>query len=192
MSADSVIKIGAPLRGVALLGSRPRSVFTEEQMEAAKREAYQRGAEEAGRLIERQMLEQRSEMLHLQSQTFAAVASQHDLLAKQLHEMIPELTMEAVARILAKTDFDREMVLGITRDVLAEIEPSGEPVEIQLSQHDLGLITGYEEDFRTKHPAISFRANPELHAGDCIVRSRFGVVDGRLATKLRTVESFLQ
>lgn len=192
MSADSVIKIGAPLRGVVLLGAKPRAVFTEEQMEEARREAYQRGTEEAGRLIERQMLEQRAEILHLQSQTFAAVAGQHDLLVKQLHEIIPELTMEAVARILARTDYDQEMVLGITRDVLAEIEPSGEPVEIQLSPHDLGLISGYEEDFRTKHPAISFRANPELHAGDCIVRSRFGVVDGRLATKLRTVETFLQ
>lgn len=192
MPADSIIKIGAPLRGVVLLGAKPRTVFTEEQMEAAKREAYQRGTEEAGRLIERQMLEQRSEMVHLQTQTFVAVASQHDLLAKQLHEMIPELTMEAVARILAKTDFDRDLVLGITRDVLAEIEPSGESVEIQLAQHDLGLIAGYEEDFRTKHPAISFRANPELQPGDCIVRSRFGVVDGRLATKLRTVESFLK
>jgi len=192
MPADSVIKIGAPLRGVALLSARPRTVFTEAQLEAAKREAYQRGSEEAGRLIERQMLEQRKELVHLQTETFAAVASQHELLAKQLHEMIPELTMEAVARILAKTDFDRDMVLGIARDVLAEIEPSGEPVEIQLSPHDLDLMAGNEEDFRIKHPAISFRANAELQPGDCIVRSRFGVVDGRLATKLRTVESFLK
>lgn len=192
MPADSVIKIGAPLRGVSLLGAKPRSLFSEEQMEAAKREAYQRGSEEAGRMIERQMLEQRSEMIHLQTQTFAAVTSQHEALVKQLHEMIPELTMEAVARILAKTEFDRDLVLGITRDVLAEIEPGGESVEIQLSQRDLDLITGHQEDFRLKHPAIVFRANPELRPGDCIVRSRFGVIDGRLATKLRTVESFLK
>ncbi|MCE9612513.1 MAG: hypothetical protein K8R23_20120 [Chthoniobacter sp.] len=187
-----MIKIHAPLKGVALLGARVRATFSEEQIEAAKREAYQRGSDEARRLIERQMIEQRAELVHLQTETFAAVARQHEGLARQLYEMLPELALEAVARILARTDFDREMVLGITRDVLAEIEPSDASVEVQLSSRDLELITGYEEDFREKHPTITFRSNPELRTGDCIVRSRYGVVDGRLATKLRTVESFLK
>lgn len=192
MPTDNVIKIHAPLKGVSLLGTRPRATYSEEQLEAAKRDAYQRGSDEAGRLIERQMVEQREELLHLQTETFAAVARQHEGLARQLYEMVPELALEAVARILAKTDFDRELVLGITRDVLAEIEPSGAPVEVQLSARDLALIAGYDDGFREKHPAISFRSNPELKTGDCIVRSRYGVVDARLATKLRTVEGFLQ
>jgi len=192
MPKDNVIKIHAPLKGVVLFGAGPRATFSEEQMAAARREEYQRGADEARRLIERQMVEQREELVHLQTETFAAVARQHEGLARQLYEMLPELALEAVARILARTEFDREMVLGITRDVLGEIEPSDAQVEVQLSARDLELIAGYEEGFREKHPTITFRANPELRTGDCMVRSRYGVVDGRLATKLRTVESFLK
>ena len=192
MGSFSAIKFHAPLKALFLAGTKPRPTFTEAELEAAKREAYHRGSEEAGRLIERQMLEQRAEIVHLQSQTFAAVAQQHAALVQQLHDMLPELAMEALARILATTEIDRDAVLRISRDVLSEIAPGREQVEVQLSPRDLELIAGYEECFRERHPAIAFSADPELTPGDCVVRSRFGVVDGRLVTKLRTVEGFLK
>ena len=192
MRSLSAIKVHAPLKALFLAGTKPLPTFTEEELAAAKREAYQRGSEEASRLIEGQMLEQRAEILHLQSETFAAVARQHAALVQQLRDVLPELAMEAVARILATTEIDREAVMRICRDLLCEIAPGREQVEVQLSPGDLGLIAGYEEGFRERHPEIVFRADPELKPGDSIVRSRFGVVDGRLATKLRIVEGFLK
>ncbi len=192
MRSLSAIKVHAPLKALFLAGTKPRPTFTEEELAAAKREAYQRGSEEASRLIEGQMLEQRAEILHLQSETFAAVARQHAALVQQLRDVLPELAMEAVARILATTGIDREAVMRICRDLLCEIAPGREQVEVLLSPGDLGLIAGYEEGFRERHPEIVFRADPELKPGDCIIRSRFGVVDGRLATKLRIVEGFLK
>lgn len=192
MRSLSAIKVHAPLKALFLAGTKPLPTFTEEELAAAKREAYQRGSEEASRLIEGQMLEQRAEILHLQSETFAAVARQHAALVQQLRDVLPELAMEAVARILATTEIDREAVMRICRDLLCEIAPGREQVEVQISPGDLGLIAGYEEGFRERHPEIVFRADPEMKPGDCIVRSRFGVVDGRLATKLRIVEGFLK
>ncbi len=192
MRSFSAIKLSKSLKAIYLAGSKPRPTFTEEELEAAKREAYHRGSEDAARLIERQMFEQRSEILHLQTETFTAVAQQHAALVQQLHDMLPELAMEALARILATTEIDRDTVLRISRDLLSEIAPGREQVEVQLAPRDLELIAGYEESFRERHPAIAFCADPELTPGDCVVRSRFGIVDGRLATKLRTVEGFLK
>lgn len=192
MPSSSTIKLHASLKALFLAGTKPRPTFTSEELEAAKRDAYHRGSEEAARLIERQMLEQRADIVHLQSQTFAAVAQQHAALVQQLHDLLPELAMEALARILATTEFDRAAVLRISRDVLSEIAPGREQVEVQLAPRDLELIAGYEDGFRERHPAIAFCADPELTPGDCVVRSRFGVVDGRLSTKLRTVEGFLK
>ena len=192
MPSFDALKLHAPLKALFLAGTKPQPTFTGEELETAKREAHRRGSDEAARLIERQMLEQRAEIVHLQTQTFAAVAEQHAALVRQLHDMVPELVMESLARILATTEFDREAVLRISRDVLNEIAPGREQVEVQLSPRDLELIAGYEEGFRERHPAIVFGADPELIPGDCVVRSRFGVVDGRLATKLRTVEGYLK
>jgi len=192
MGSFDTIKLHASLKSLFLAGTKPRPMFTGEELETARREAYHRGSEEAARLIERQMLEQRADIVHLQSQTFAAVAQQHAALVRQLHDMLPELAGEALARILATTEIDRDTVLRISRDVLGEIAPGREQVEVQLAPRDLELIAGYEESFRERHPAIVFCADPELTPGDCVIRSRFGVVDGRLSTKLRTVEGFLK
>ena len=186
------IRLHAPLKNIALAAPRGAATFTDEDIEAAKREAYRRGSEEATRLLERQMIEQRGEMLALQSKTFAALTAQHAALAQQLHEVVPELVVEAVARVLANTEFDREAVVRIANDLLAEVAPGREQVELQLAPRDLELIAGYEEGFREKHPAIVFHANPDLRPGDCTVHSRFGIIDGRLAVKLRALEGFLK
>ena len=188
---DSIRLHASPKRLVLAL-PRAASTFTEDDVEAARREGYRRGSEEAARLLERQMIEQRSEMVALQSDTFAAITLQHAALTEQMHEVVPQLVLEAVARVLADAEFDRDTVIRIASDLLCEIAPGREEVELQLAPHDLELIAGYEDGFREKHPAIVFRANPELRPGDCTVHSRFGIIDGRLATKLRALEGFLK
>ncbi len=192
MQTRKPIRLHASPTGVFLAGTKPRPTFTEAEMEAAKREAHHRGADEAARLLERQMLEQRGELIHLQAQTFTALVEQHAVLVQQVHEVVPELVLEAIARVLAGTPIDRETVIRIVTDLLGEVAPGREQVEVQLAPGDLNLISGYEENFREKYPAIVFRADAELRPGDCKVRSRFGVIDGRLATKLRALESFFK
>jgi flagellar biosynthesis/type III secretory pathway protein FliH len=186
------IQLHASPKSVFLAGKKPVRMYSEAEFEAMKREAYHAGAEETSRLMERQMLEQRGEMVRLQSETLAALAAQHAALVRQIQEALPELTIEAAARVLAQTVFDRAAVLRIVEDLLAEIAPGPEQLEVQLAPCDIEAIAGYDTQFREKHPAISFRANAELRAGDCVVRSRFGVLDGRLGTKLRALEEFFK
>ena len=192
MPALDPIRLHASPKNLVIAGPRKLVTFTEEEIESAKRDAYRRGSEEAARLLERQMIEQRSEMVALQSQTFTTLAEQHTALVQQLHDVVPELVIEGVARVLANTGFDREAIVCIANDLLAEVAPGRDQVELQLAPADLELIAGYEESFREKHPAILFQANADLRPGDCVVRSRFGMIDGRLATKLRALEGFLK
>lgn len=186
------IRFHAPPKTIALAAPKVARTFSQEELEEAKREAYRRGSEEATRLLERQMLEQRTAMTELQSGTFAALAAQQAALVQQLHDVIPELTLEAVARVLAGTPLDREAIIAIANDLLGEVAPGRDPIELQLAPHDLELIAGYEDGFREKHPSITFRANVDLRPGDCTLQSRFGLIDGRLATKLRALEGFLK
>lgn len=190
--SPNAIHFSEPPSAVYLAGTRPKPSFTEADLENAKREAYRRGSEDATQAMERQLLEQRSEVIHLQTQTFAALAAHHEQLAEQMQGLIPELAIEAVQRILATTVFDRELVLRITHDMLSEVAPGKEQVEVRLAASDLELVSGYEEQFREKHPGISFCPDSELRPGDCVVRSLFGTLDGRLSTKVRAVEGLLK
>lgn len=192
MPPSQVIHFSAPPKAICLAGAKALPSFTEEVLEAARREGYHRGAEETARTLERQLVEQRAELMHLQAETFTALNQQHAAMFEQLRGVLPELVMESVARILGGTQPDREGVLRIVDDLLGELAPSGEAIEVQLHPGDLAMISGYEEKLGEKFPAIAFRPNAEMQPGDAVVRSRFGVIDGRLGTKFRSVEAMFQ
>lgn len=192
MPSHKVVHFSQPVKAIFLAGSQPPPVFTQEDVEAARREGYHRGAEETSRTLERQLIEQRAELVHLQSETFVALGAQHAAMIEQLREVVPEMVMEAVARILGGVQWDRTALTRIVDDLLAELAPSGESIEVQLNPTDLEMMTGYEENLREKFPAIAFRPNADLQPGDGVVRSRFGVIDGRLSTKFRSVEAMFR
>jgi flagellar biosynthesis/type III secretory pathway protein FliH len=170
----------------------PAPTFTADELEAARREAYQRGFEDASAVVETQIVEQREEVVHLQQKTLQALADRHDALARQMREAVPALTMEIVRRVLGGMEPTEKAVAQIVNEVLQGIAPGPEEVEVCLSPRDLKLIETYQPGLRERYPRMLFRADPGLQAGDCIVTSRFGALDGRLATKLRSVDRLLQ
>ena len=192
MPSHKIIQFSQPVKAVFVAGSKPAPVFSADDLEAARREGYHRGAEETSRTLERQLVEQRAELVHLQSETFVALTAQHAAMFEQLRGVLPDLVMEAVARILGGMQPDREMLMRIVDDLLGEFAPSGEAIEVQLHPADLEVISGYEANLREKFPAIAFRPNGDLQRGDGVVRSRFGVVDGRPPPPARSVEAMFQ
>lgn len=188
MPATKAVLFSRPLRNVKLIGAQPPATFTATELEAAKQESYQRGCTDTSALMEQHLVEQREEILHLQEKTFTNLVSRAQELVDQLHCALPELTLEAVRRVLANVEIDKDLVVRLVEELLAEICEGRQPIEVSLSAHDLQLIEGNDKRFRKKFPEIEFRLDVELQSGDCIVRSRHGAIDGRLSTKLKTVE----
>ena len=179
-----------PFAPRAVVFSNPDA--SKKEVETARKEGYQRGFEEASMLVQRQLLDQREDVLHLQQKTFSALAAHHETLVAQLGQLLPNLAMEAIRRVVANIDIDSKLVTRIVNELLVEIHPGPGALDVALSEHDLRLIAGNEASFRQKYPEIHFTADPDLKPGDCVVRSRFGTIDGRIATKLKTVEALLQ
>jgi flagellar assembly protein FliH len=195
MRSVKTIQLPQALLSVILVGQAPveeAPKFSDADLEAARREGYQRGFQDASAVIETQLVEQRHEVAHLQQKTFQALTGQHDALVRQLREAMPELTMDIVRRILGGMEPDQAAVVRIVNEVLQTIAPGPETIEVCLSQQDLKLVESYEAGFRERYPQIQFRADPDLEPGDCTVASRFGSLDGRLTTKLRSVDRLLQ
>ena len=181
-----------PPKSVVLVDAEKPRVFGREDLDAAAKEAYQSGFEEATSRLEQQLLAQRHDMAHLEEKTFRSLESQHQSLIEQLRAAIPDFVMETVRRVLAGLEIDRETVVRLVDETLREVPPGRQALEVVLSPRDLELIRDIENDFREKYPAIEFRTDSEMRPGDCIARTRFGVIDGRIATKLKTVEGFLR
>jgi flagellar assembly protein FliH len=184
-------KFSRKLSAVTLVGDGVQPTFTEADVEAAREEAYKQARSDASAEHAKQLAQHQAEVLDLQRQTLDNLGAQHEALVDQFCEMLPGLVMEAVRRILATTELDETLMKNIVSEIIAEVHPGTSGVEVTLSEHDMEFFEEVEETFQKKYPGIHFVCDRELHPGDCMVRSRFGVLDGSLSTKLDHVEALL-
>ena len=160
---------------------------TLEAHEVACDAAYRKGFQDANESLTQQILEQRLEVSQLQDVLFKSLAEQSSTLAQQVSQILPELVMDIARRVMVGMEPDHATVKRIVEETLSEIAPGSADVEVMLHPNDLALVSGIEKDFDQKYPGIKLSSDPELIPGDCRARSRFGMIDARIFTKLQNV-----
>jgi flagellar biosynthesis/type III secretory pathway protein FliH len=160
--------------------------------QAACEDSYQKGFQDANDHLAQQILDQRAELAQLQDAVFVSLSKQHESLAAQVSETLPDLVIEIVQRVLAGMKPDRPAVERLLAETLAEIAPGSTDVEVFLSAPDLELVNRLMADYEHKYPGIKLTADPELLPGDCRAKSRFGMIDARVFTKLQNVARSLK
>ena len=160
---------------------------TLEEHEVACDAAYRKGFQDANESLTQQILEQRLEVSQLQDVLFKSLAEQSSTLAQQVSQILPELVMDIARRVMVGMEPDHATVKRIVEETLSEIAPGSADVEVMLHPNDLALVSGIEKDFDQKYPGIKLSSDPELIPGDCRARSRFGMIDARIFTKLQNV-----
>jgi flagellar biosynthesis/type III secretory pathway protein FliH len=170
----------------------PEVTISLAEHEAACDAAYRKGFQEANDALAKQIIDQRVEVAQLQDSLFQSIGKQAETLTNQVSEIVPDLAIEIVCRVLAGMKPDKEVVKGIVAETLAEIAPGSTDVEILLSPMDLALVEGLASEFDQKYPGIKLTADPELYPGDCRAKSRFGTIDARIFTKLQNVARSLK
>ncbi len=163
------------------------TTVTLEEHEAACDAAYRKGFQEANEALTKQILDQRSEVAQLQDAVFKSISAQSSNLAQQVSQILPELVMDIARRVMVGMKPDSGAVKRIVEETLSEIAPGSVDVEVMLHPDDLALVTGIDKDFDQKYPGIKLSSDPELIPGDCRAKSRFGMIDARIFTKLQNV-----
>lgn len=160
---------------------------TLEEHEAACDAAYRKGFQEANEALTKQIFDQRSEVAQLQDAVFKSLAEQSSNLAQQVSQILPELVMDIARRVMVGMKPDSVAVKCIVEETLSEIAPGSMDVEVMLHPDDLALVSGIDKEFDQKYPGIKLSTDPELIPGDCRAKSRFGMIDARIFTKLQNV-----
>lgn len=163
-----------------------------EEHQAACEEAYNQGFQTATEALTNQIAEQRAEVAQLQDSVFKNLATQAETLANEVSQILPDLILEITHRVLAGFKPDAETVRKTISETLAEVAPGSTAVEIRLHPQDLTLVRGVDAELEQKYPGIKLTADPELSPGDCVAKSRFGLIDARVLTKLQNVARSLK
>lgn len=107
--------------------------------------------------------------------------------------MISEFSEEDEKLEVFLAPADLELLKGLRKtedDSSSEPEEDGEGFASAIA----GIFDGLDGDdaLLSEYPEVKFFEDESLKSGDCQIKSRFGLLDGRIATKLRKIEEELK
>jgi flagellar assembly protein FliH len=190
MAFAKLIAFDRPLTGVTAPGTNSR-FYTEGEISAREDAAYQRGVDASRALADQHMVEFRADIEALGEGVFKKLSTVEPALVAQLRETLPSLALEIARRLLAGYEPPAEVISRICEEALNEIFPERDNLELSLAPRDAALLEKLNPDWLRRYPGLRIRAEATLTAGDCQVRSRFGLTDARIATKLGALQHSL-
>jgi flagellar assembly protein FliH len=175
------------LRDVVLASPRPAAA---EAPDASLREreqaAYERGRRDAEQSFQEQMLRQREEFSRLQTGAIDSLRQAVPQVVRDSEQALAALCLEVAQKIVAGLPISAEMVSASIHEALAQVSEATEH-QVYLHPEDLDLLQQADSSLlaaATGGPRIQFHRSPEVTRGGCLVKTRFGVVDGRRETKV--------
>jgi len=186
MPLTKLVTFDRPFSG-AIIPGRSARVYTDTEVEAIRREAYRQGQDAARAFGDRQLVEIRSDVQHLQDGIFSKLADIEPTLLGEIRASLPGLAIDLARRLMAGFEPPPEVIERICCEALDQLCPERENLELILSPRDASLIERVSPEWIKRYPGLKVRSDASLAAGDCQVRSRFGLTDARRVTKLETL-----
>lgn len=191
MAYAKLVAFDRPLAGAALPGHHGR-VCSDAELARSEQAAYQRGVDAARSLADQELVDLRASIDELSSRLFQSLGSVEGALLAQLRTALPGLAVEIARRLLAGYEPPAEAVARLCEEALREILPERENLELSVSARDAALLEKLQPDWMARYPGLRIRVDAALGAGECQVRSRFGLTDARLQAKLNALHRCLQ
>jgi len=187
MAYAKLIPFDRPLAGAGLPGATGRFI-TPAELAKVDEAGYRRGIDATRALADQQMVEFRADVEALGNGIFQKLAGLEPALLNQLRDALPGLAVEIARRLLAGYEPPPEVVSRVCEEALGELFPERENLELVIGPRDAALLEKLSPGWLVRYPGLRIRTEATLKPGDCQVRSRFGLTDARLDTKLSALE----
>jgi flagellar assembly protein FliH len=185
-----LIAFDRPLAGATLPGQAGKS-YTEAELATKLQAAFHAGVDSARAAADQQMVELRADLGALSDGVLKRLNEMEPVLLGQLREALPGLALEIARRLLAGFEPSAEIIERLGREALDQLYPERENLELSLCPRDGELVDRVNPEWKTRYPGLRVRIDPALSPGDSVVRSRFGLTDGRQQAKLAALEHAL-
>jgi len=190
MAFAKLVAFDRPLAGALLPGQKGQLLGEVEVAEKVEL-AYRRGVDAARAAGDQQMVEFRADMEGLSEGVLKQLSQLEPAMLVQLREALPGLALDIARRLLAGFEPPPEIIEKFCREALDQLFPEREGLELALCPRDAAKLNELNPDWLQRYPGLRIRTDNALGPGDCLVRSRFGLTDGRRQTKLAALEHSL-
>ena len=138
----------------------------------------------------------RAELTAQVASAISAVERAHGLALDGLENAVGELTWIAVCRLAGRSAFTPDFVLGVTRQVCAELRGESSATA-RLHSRDIATLSEFVSDLPSERQLcigelrLTIATDDSLELGGCVIEARSGEYDGRLETQLRRLHAVL-
>lgn len=185
-----LIAFDRPLSGAASAGQAGR-YCSEKELADRDHSAFRRGVDSERMHADQQMVEFRADVGQLSDGLLRKISTLEASLVAQLNDALPALALEIARRLLAGYEPPAEVVSLLCSEALEELFPERENLELVVGPRDATLLEAVTPAWKQRYPGLRVSCDETLAPGDCQVRSRFGLIDARLGTKLAALTSNL-
>lgn len=189
--ADQII-VTQPLRDVRLLtGAPPQDwqLFLREREQAA----FEKGRRAGESALNEQLLRQRNETVELQRGILQSLQTVFPKVAHEAETALIDLALALAKKIVAGLPIDVALVEQTVREALSQTHDTAE-ILVQVHPDDLALLRQHQAPILNGLPEsgpLRFVASTEMGRGDCVIQTRFGLVDARRETKIEQLRQSL-
>ena len=178
-----------PLRDVKLARSGDRETLRQQDLDAS----YERGRIEGERRLSEQLIQQRAELMELQTGVLSSLQQSVPQVVRETERALIALALEAAQKLVAGLPISPEMMEGVIHEACAAVEDTAD-LSVMLHPDDLAMLE------RTNSPVLlpkggqerlHFQSSSQVTRGGCIVQTHFGVLDARRETKAGMLEKTL-
>lgn len=192
-SYKETLAFAKPLKGLRIVppGPPPPPMIPEPEVLRREAQAAQLAQQKATAAMQQRLDAQKQESEQTCKRLLAQFQQQHQQMVAEVAARLPALVLALTRRILVNIETSEPMIRAIVEDALGEMTDLSGKLEVRLSAKDYALFESFQADFASAYPALTFEKDASLKAGDCVLKSRFGIVDARLETKMQRLEEEL-
>jgi len=155
--------------------------------------SYERGRRDGEQAARQALAKERMDLDKLHQGIASSVGAAVPRALRDCESDMVRLAVQVAERLVAGVPVSAEMVEGSIRETVAQVEDDTE-VQVQLHPEDLALLRRTNSPLlETSAPGrkLTFQGMAEITRGGCVVKTRFGVMDGRRESKLEAMKQAL-
>ena len=194
MSAlPQTLKLAHPLQTVRLARPTEPLAGLERTDREKEQTLYERGRLDGEKGLSEQLLRQRQEMLELQQGVLKSLQEAIPQVVHDCEQALTALTLELAQKLVAGLPLSMERVEAAIQEALGQVEETTD-CHCYVHPEDLELLRRSDSPLLSKTgdgQHLHFHPSPEVTRGGCIVKTRFGVVDAQLESKVQLLKQSL-
>jgi flagellar assembly protein FliH len=183
------VRFDSPLREAGVRNGL-QTLISEEKLRQQLEVQFQKGFESGQKALSEQLIEQRSQLLAIQSGVLRSVERALPEVIAECEKSIVLLAMETARRVVEEIPISAEMVEGAIKKALAELQQTAE-YEVLVNPEDFDLLQSVQSGLLppTSDGQVRFRPDSRVSRGGCRIHTRHGSIEATREKMFEKLES---